>query len=71
MTYDVFVRLANLPPGINEFITEDPEGNYNIYLNAKNTQEQWEASYIHALKHIEDYDFEKYDVQKIEKTARV
>ena len=71
MTYDVFTYLANLPPGIDEFITEMPDGNYTIYLEASNTREQWESSYLHALKHIEEYDFQKTDAQEIEYKAHL
>lgn len=63
---DVYTYLADLPPGINEFICENPDGSYTVYLKANNTQEQWEKSYRHALKHIEEYDFQKFDVQEIE-----
>lgn len=66
MIPNIYVYLANLPSGVNEFITETPEGDYTIYLSASNTQEQWEKSYKHALKHIEQYDFEKRNVQEIE-----
>ena len=66
MTPSVYVYLANLPPGINEFITEGPDGSYTVYLEANNSQEEWEKSYKHALKHIENYDFQKTDVQTVE-----
>lgn len=66
MTYDVYTYLAHLPPGINEFITECPDGSYTVYLEVNNTREQWVKSYEHALEHIRRYDFEKYDVQEIE-----
>ena len=66
---DVYTYLAHLPPGINEFITECPDGGYTVYIEESLSKEEMERSYLHALKHIERYDFEKHDVGTIEMSA--
>lgn len=63
---DVYVYLAHLPPGINEFITECPDGGYTVYIEESLAHEEMQRSYIHALEHIKRYDFQKHDVQVIE-----
>lgn len=65
---DIFVRLAKLPCGINEFVTPCLDG-YCVYINDKLTERGRMEAYRHAVKHINGNDFEKIDVQEIESCA--
>ena len=58
--------LVDLPDHINEMVTPCLDG-YTIYLNARLTYAGRVSAYHHAIKHIERNDFEKDDVQTIEK----
>lgn len=65
---DVFVYVIDLPFGVNEVVTPCLEG-YTVYINARLDHEKQLKAYRHALWHIENNDFEKYDVQAIEAEA--
>lgn len=68
MTDSIFVYLVKLPPGINEAVLPCLEG-YTIYIDSCLTWEGRQKAYDHAMEHIENGDFEKNDVQKIEHEA--
>ena len=70
MTEGIYVYITDLPPGINEMVAPCADG-YSVYLDAKDTHEQRQKSYAHALRHIAGNDFEKTDVQQIEHEAHV
>ena len=68
--YDVFVKVIDFPTTkVKETVTENSDGSYTIFLNAKMSADQLEKSYLHALGHIEHNDFEKENVQIIEYEA--
>ena len=54
---------------IREFVTENDDGSYTIFLNARLSGEGQRSAYKHAINHIINHDFEKYDVQAIEAGA--
>ena len=54
---------------IREFVTPNEDGSYTIFLNARLSEEEQREAYKHAIGHIENNDFEKYDVQSIEAEA--
>lgn len=66
MTPDVNCCVANLPTSIPAFVIPDTDGNYTIVLNARHTHEQHLISYYHEMKHIENGDYEKNNVDLIE-----
>ena len=55
--------------GIHEQITQNHDGSYTVFLNARDSTEMNRMSFVHALCHIHNNDFEKYDVQEIEYEA--
>ena len=55
--------------GIHEQITQNHDGSYTVFLNARDSTEMSRMSFVHALCHIHNNDFEKYDVQEIEYEA--
>lgn len=47
-------------------VVQNEDGSYTVLINAKLSQDGQIQAYQHALKHIDDGDFEKSDVQSIE-----
>ena len=66
MTNDIYVYIVDLP--VDEMVAPCPEG-YTIYLNARLSYRGRVRAYLHALDHIESNDWEKVNVQQIEKEA--
>jgi len=62
------VRLMDLPPRIKGFVTMRG-GEPVIVLNARLNHEQNLKTFLHEMKHIERGDFEKADVDQIERDA--
>ena len=62
------VRLMDLPPRIKGFVTMCG-GEPVIVLNARLTREQNLKTYLHELRHLRNGDFEKADVDQIERDA--
>lgn len=52
-----------------EMVTENPDGSYSIFINARFSYEEQYKAFNHALKHIKANDFQKADVQEIEAIA--
>lgn len=69
MTPDVNVVLLNFPGPGKEMICENEDGSFTIMINAKLSYNNQLASYNHAMKHIQNNDFQKNDVQMIEAAA--
>ena len=67
MTPVVNVILLDLD--VNEAVTENADGSYTIFINARLNNESQLEAYNHAMKHIENRDFERFDVQTIESIA--
>ena len=63
------VVYLNMEYGIHEQITQNHDGSYTVFLNARDSTEMNRMSFVHALCHIHNNDFEKYDVQEIEYEA--
>lgn len=60
----IFIDMAT-----KEAVVQNEDGSYTIFINSKLNYEQQIESYMHALKHITGNDFEKLNVQEIEKEA--
>lgn len=52
-----FVRYISLPYHIRGFTVVDPEGNYNIYINNKLTEEMQAEALAHEMEHIANGHF--------------
>ena len=65
MTYlegaDYFVRLVDLPTPVKALVSENDDGTYSMYLNARYGDEQHINSYFHEMEHIERDDFNTGD----------
>lgn len=70
MTPDVNVIVIDFK-GVkgNEMITVNEDDSYTILINARLSYEGQLKAYEHALRHINDNDFQKEDVQSIEYNA--
>lgn len=69
MTPDVNVYLLNFPNSGKEMVVKNEDDTYTILINARLSHDAQLRAYKHALSHIENNDFEKQDVQKIEAIA--
>ena len=56
---EVYTILLDLPTSIRGYTVRDRDGNYNICINARMSQENRIKAYKHELKHIKLGDFSK------------
>lgn len=68
--HDLQVFLINFPTKGNESITKNEDDTYTIFINANLSHEKQLEAYAHALRHIQNEDFSKVDVDSIENEAR-
>ena len=69
ITPDVNCKIIDFPVKGKEMVMPNEDGSYTILINARLSQIGRIKAYEHALKHILNDDFEKNDVQEIEKNA--
>lgn len=59
--------LYDLPLGVREMVCESDDGSTVVLLNARYNRETNQASYLHALAHVENGDLDnELDVGEIE-----
>lgn len=63
------VQFLDMDTKIPEHLIKNADDSYTIFLNSKLSHEEHIKSYLHAVKHINEKDFDKEDVQEIEKNA--
>ena len=64
---DVFTYIVDLP--VDEMVVPCADG-YTVYISGRLSQEEQKQAYLHAIRHINNGDFDKvYDVQKVELIA--
>ena len=63
--YTYFVPLKK-QFGIDEAVTPGSDDSYTIYIDITLDEAHRREAYNHAIRHIENCDFEKSDVQAIE-----
>ncbi len=64
---DYQVRLIDFPEGkVKEAVTENEDGTYTIFISTSLSCEEQRKSFLHALRHIKNTDFEKNDADRIE-----
>lgn len=68
---DIFVQVIDMDVMIPEHVVKNQDGSYTVFLNARFNQEHRLQSYLHAVEHINngDFDRESADVQEIESVA--
>lgn len=63
------VKIIDMDTGIQEQVVKNHDGSYTVFINARYATESQKKAYLHAIGHIEDGDFEKENVQEIEREA--
>lgn len=63
-------QLVDFPAAVKGCCTKDKYGSYGIYINKNLSKRERKKVYEHELKHIQNGDFDKFDVQEIEMAAR-
>lgn len=66
--HEIFVHYID-HLGNNEAVTINEDGSYSIFLDPALSCEMQHEKYEHALRHIQNHDFEKENVQ--EKDERI
>lgn len=66
---DVNVVLVNFPNSGKEMVVKNEDDTYTILINSRLSNDGQLKAYQHAMKHIENDDFEKSDAQQIEAVA--
>lgn len=69
MTNDIYVYEIELPNDVSEIVAPCLSG-YTVYLNQRLCPDKKKRALDHAVRHIENKDFEKIDVQEIERRMR-
>ncbi len=70
MTPDVNVVVMDFKTAKgNEMVTLNDDGSFTILINARLSYAGQLKAYEHAIRHINENDFQKDDVQSIEYTA--
>lgn len=68
MKEEIFVYHIPLPDGVHEIVLPCLDG-YTVYLDDNLSYEERIKNYMHAKHHIDNNDFERFDVQEIEYDA--
>lgn len=68
---EVILRYINLPYSVRGYVQEDPNGDFNIYINGRLSYEVQQATIKHELSHIERGHFcnDVAEIQAIEMEA--
>lgn len=70
MMIDYQVQLISFPNSkVKEAVTSNEDGSFTIFIESTLSHEQQQEAFLHAIKHIMGEDFEKTDVDKIERVA--
>lgn len=48
----VIVRMIDLPYSVHGLTVKDEEGDYNVYVNARLSDDQRAAAFRHEIEHI-------------------
>ena len=70
MTEDVFVRCIKMPQKVKGFTLPGEDG-YSVYINEALDRAGRIRAYRHELEHINNQDYEKSDVQMIERDVHL
>jgi hypothetical protein len=56
---DIIIRYVDMPSAVRGSTVRDANGDYNVYLNSKLSQESQIRAYRHELYHIEENHFDR------------
>lgn len=63
------VVLLDDTNGVPGSVWKNPDDSYTIFIDTKLNDIEQRKVFLHEMKHIQENDFEKYDVQEIETDA--
>lgn len=66
---DIITRLIDVPTELKGVVKEDPDGDYNIYINARLSEPEQVAAFLHEMRHIE-YGHLHDDTKTLEQIER-
>ena len=66
---DINVQFQQLPAAVKALTRPNEDDSYTVILNSSLNYEQQQESYVHELKHILSYDYEKSNADAIERRA--
>lgn len=66
---DINTKIIDMDVLVGEQITANSDGSYTIFLNARLSHERQLEAYAHALRHIQNEDFNKDNADMIELAA--
>ncbi len=66
LTEAIGVHFIDMPPKVEEQIIFNEDGSFSIFINARLNWERQMMAYQHAIAHIANDDFSKYNADKIE-----
>ena len=66
---NINTKLVNMDWLIPEQVVKNKDDSYTIFLNARLSHEKQMEAYLHAMRHIENGDFDKTDADSIELDA--
>lgn len=69
MMYDFNIVLLDMDEMIGEMICKNADDSFTVFINARWSAEEQRKCFYHALKHVRNNDWEKFDVQQIEQEA--
>lgn len=62
---DIIVRIIDLPMCVKGVTIPHSDGTFNIYINAKYSNDMRRTILEHELRHIKNFDFDNFDDIKI------
>ena len=65
--YDFVLVTADIDTMIGETICHNADDSYTIFVNSRWSSEMQRKCILHAFDHVRHHDWEKYDVQEIER----
>lgn len=67
----VSVRFLQMPYRVKGFVKKNADDSYTIILNSRLSYEQNVKTYKHEIAHITNGDFDKFDVNEIERSDNI
>lgn len=64
------VYLRPMPGYCHEMVRQNPDGSYTIVVNSDLCREQQMDAYLHALRHINNRDFEDREMKNVQELER-
>lgn len=60
------INFLDMPSRIQEHVICNEDGSFSIFINSRLNWESQMIAYQHAVRHIAEMDFEKYNADDIE-----